>query len=117
MKKHTKILPVIVLLLGVCFIAMADRGTFGKKSNVSLNIDIKPYTSLRNNIHFNLKSGLQYKGNLLLNRKKVCDAIVEDVLIKYKKGNTVYLIPYKQKVLIPKYSSQDGSKLTINLGK
>lgn len=111
MKKYSKIASVLLLVCGVCLFAFADRGGFVKKNKTPLNI--KTNGTLKNSIPFNLKSGLSFRGSFLTNEKQIGNSIVSDAYISYKKGNTVYIVPYKQKVLIPQYSQKDGYKLII----
>lgn len=115
MKKYTRILTVILLFCGVCVLASADRGDLLKKKKTHLNINTSG--NLKNSIAFNLKSGLTYRGSSLLNKRQVGNAVVSDALITYKKGNTTYIIPYKQKIFTPQYSQNDGFKLIIRLRK
>jgi len=115
MTKYSKILAVIVLVCGVCLFAFADRGGFIKKTKPHLNI--KTNGNLKNSIPFNLKSGLTYRGSFFINKQQIGNSIVSDAYISYKKGNTVYILPYKQKILIPEYSQQDGYKLIIRRRK
>lgn len=115
MNKYTRILPVILLFCGVCLLASADRGRFDLKKKITLNIN--PENNLRSAVAFNLKSGLVYKGSTLMKQETVGNSIISDVMISYKKGNTIYILPYKQRVSIPKYSKNEGSKLTIRLKK
>lgn len=111
MIKYSKIASVILIACGVCLFTFADRGTFVKKNKTHLNI--KTNGNLKNSIPFNLKSGLTYRGSFLLNSKVIGNSLVSDAYVSYRKGNTVYILPYKQKVLIPEYSQQDGYKLII----
>jgi hypothetical protein len=111
MIKYTRIVPVILVFCGVCLLASADRGGFVKKNKTHLNINTSG--SLKNSIAFNLKSGMTYRGSSLFNQQEIGNSIVNDALVSYKKGNTVYILPYKQKILIPEYSLQDGYKLII----
>jgi len=111
MTKYTKIVAVILLVCGICFFAFADRGGFVKKDKTHLNIKIKG--NLKNSIPFNLKSGLTYRGSFLMDREQIGNSMVSDLYISYKKGNSIYILPYKQRVLIPQYSQAEGYKLII----
>lgn len=115
MKRYSKIALVILFFCGVFVMASADRGGFVKKNKTRLNIATEG--TLKNSIAFNLKSGIYYKGSFLLNRQQIGNAIISDAFISYKKGNTIYILPYKQKVLIPEYTQQDGYKLIIRSRK
>ena len=96
-------------------ISGVENFLFIKKGKVKLNIST--VGSLRNSISFNLKSGLTYRGSHLLNQTITENSIVSDELLSYKKGNTIYLLPYKQKILIPQYSQSEGYKLIIRSRK
>jgi hypothetical protein len=111
MTKYSKIVTVLLLVCGVCVFAFADRGGFVKKNRTHLNI--KTNGNLKNSIPFNLKSGLTYTGSFLTDQEQIGNSLVSDAYISYKKGNTVYILPYKQKILIPVYSQKDGYKLII----
>jgi len=115
MTKHTKIALVVLFACGVWFIASADRGGFVKKNKTHLNIAVQG--SLKNSIAFNLKSGIYYKGSFLQNTQRIGTTYISDAFISYKKGNTVYILPYKQKIITPEYTQKDGYKLIIRSRK
>lgn len=102
------------MLLTACLsiVANADRGVFGKKKN-KVQLNITTNSTLKKSIPFNLKSGLTFKGSSLLKTQQIGNSIFNTALISYKKGNTVYILPYKQRVLIPTYSPETGSKLVL----
>lgn len=115
MTKYSRIISVILLFCGVGLFTFADRGGFVKKNKTQLNITTSG--NLRNSIAFNLKSGLEYRGSTILNRVQIGNHIINDALISYKKGNTVYILPYKQKILMQQYSQNEGYKLIIRSKK
>lgn len=115
MNRYVKIAMGVLVACSVWFLAAADRGGFIKKNKTHLNIPLKG--SLKNSIAFNLKSGISYKGSFLLNTQQVGSTYVSDAFISYKKGNTIYILPYKQKILIPEYTQKDGYKLIIRSRK
>jgi hypothetical protein len=111
MTKYSKIVAVVLLVCGVCLFAFADRGGFVKKNKTHLNIQTNG--NLKNSIQFNLRSGLTFRGSFLTNKEQIGNNMVSDAYISYRKGNTVYILPYKQKILIPEYTQKDGYKLII----
>ncbi len=115
MNKYSKIATGLVLACGVWFIASADRGGFVKKNKTHLNIAVRG--TLKNSMAFSLKSGVYYQGSFLLNTQQIGNAFVSDAVVSYKKGNTVYILPYKQKILVPEYTQKDGYKLIIRSRK
>lgn len=115
MNKYSKIALVIFLICGVYALTFADRGGFVKKNKTRLNIATTG--SLKNSIAFNLKSGVVYKGSFFLNKQQIGNSYISDAFVSYKKGNTIYILPYKQKVVIPEYTQKDGYKLIIRSRK
>ncbi|MEO9033125.1 MAG: hypothetical protein ABI285_07765 [Ginsengibacter sp.] len=115
MNKYAKIGFVILAFCGIFIMAFADRGGFLKKNKTRLNITTQG--SLQNSIAFNLRSGISYKGSFLLNKRQVGNNLVSDAFISYKKGNTIYILPYKQKIFIPEYDQKTGYKLIIRSRK
>lgn len=115
MRMSYKIVIVVLFVFGVACYTFADKGGFVKKNRTHLNIQTNG--NLKNSIPFNLKSGLVYKGSVLLNKQQIGNNLISDAYVSYRKGNTVYILPYKQKVLIPEYSQKDGYKLVIRSRK
>ncbi|HWH64387.1 MAG TPA: hypothetical protein VNS50_13970 [Ginsengibacter sp.] len=115
MNRYSKIGLMLLLVCGVYLIALADRGGFVKKNKTRLNITT--VGTLKNSIAFNLKSGVVYKGSFFLNNEQIGNTYITDAFISYKKGNTTYILPYKQKMVIPEYTQKDGYKLIIRSRK
>ena len=115
MNKYVKITIGILFACSIWLLAAADRGGFVKRNKTHLNITA--HGTLKNSIAFNLKSGIYYKGSFLLNTQRVGNVSVSDAFVSYKKGNTIYILPYKQKILIPEYTQKDGYKLIIRSRK
>ena len=105
MNRAYKTLLALTALFLVVNVAVADRGT-GKKSKSKVALNIATPSTLKNSIQFNLKSGLTYKGSLLTDQQSLGKAILNSSIITYQKGNTVYIIPYKNKIIMP--TTQQG---------
>jgi hypothetical protein len=113
MIKLSKILLVAVVLFGTTLSALADRG-IGKKSKSKVTLNISTPTILRNSVSLNLRSGLRYTGSSLVNQRTLGNSMISNTLVSYQKGNTVYIIPYKQKVIMPEMKQgYTGMKLII----
>lgn len=116
MQKFSKVLVIILMFCGVSWMAFADRGGFIKKTN-KVRLNINTSTTLKKSIAFNLKSGLVFKGSSLLSNQQVGNTLFSKGLMTYRKGNTVYITPFKQRMLIPQYDQATGSKLVIRSNK
>ena len=71
MMKKSKMILVVLMLSGIAFSALADKG-IGKKNKTKVSLNISTSNSLRNSISLNLKSGLKYTGSLLVNQQTAC---------------------------------------------
>ncbi|MEI7734656.1 MAG: hypothetical protein WCI49_04280 [Ferruginibacter sp.] len=113
MIKIARILLVAVVLVSTLQSALADRG-IGKKSKSKITLNISTPSILKNSISFNTRLGLRYSGSVLLNQQTSGNSMLSNSLLTYQKGNTVYIIPYKQKVIIPEIKpGYTGMKLII----
>jgi hypothetical protein len=113
MIKLSKILLVAVVFFSTTLSALADRG-IGKKSKSKVTLNISTPTTLRNSVSLNLRSGLRYTGSSLLTQRTLGNTMISNTLVSYQKGNTVYIIPYKQKVVMPEVKpGYTGMKLII----
>jgi hypothetical protein len=99
MKSITKQLLVLILLFSVGSRAFADR-VFGKKTNNKITLNLNISSNLRNAVGFNLKTGLVYKGSLLSYPANSGNAIINNSISTYQKGNTIYIVPYKNKLTV-----------------
>ena len=110
---RAKILFVVLMLSGIGFSALADKG-IGKKSKSKVNLNITTGNSLRNSISLNLKTGLKYTGSLLVNQQISGTTYLTNTLLTYQKGNTIYIIPHKQIIAIPEIKQgYTGMKIII----
>lgn len=112
MSNFVKIVFIVVMFNCATALASADRGGFGRK-RTKTHLNIMTFNTLKRSITFNLKSGLSYRGSFLIDQQQIGNTVFNSTLLTYKKGNTVYIMPYKQKVLIPSYSPTTGYKLII----
>lgn len=113
MIRKAKMILVVLMLSGIGFSAMADKG-IGKKSKSKVTLNINTANSLRSSISLNLTTGLKYTGSLLVNQQVDCKSIFNNTLLTYEKGNTVYIIPHKQIVAVPDMKpGYTGMKLII----
>lgn len=96
LKRIAKILFVTTLVFGgSIWASYADRGLGKKKSQVKLNI-LTTNNNLKSSLVFNLNPGLQYTGTLVTPPKTSGSSTQ---LVTYQKGNSVYIMPYKQKAI------------------
>jgi hypothetical protein len=109
-----KYVLIVVVFLTTVTAVFADRGGTVKKSKSKTTLNIVTHSSIRNSIGFNLKSGLSYKGSLLVNRSPMMSTSITT----YQKGNTIYIVPQKQRIIIPEMrQGYTGLKIIIKSKK
>lgn len=113
MYKYGKIILFVLVFAGLAtFSSYADRGVGKKKGKVVLNIKTTD-APFKQDIAYNLKTGLKYSGSML-SSSRAGNSGSGNILITYQKGNSIYIMPYKQKVVVsdvqPGYT---GMKLVI----
>ena len=113
MFKKAKMVLIVLMLSSVGFSAMADKG-IGKKNKSKVSLNINSGNTLRNSIALNLKSGLKYTGSLLVTQQVNGISYLNNTLLTYQKGNTVYIIPHRQVFAVPDMKQgYTGLKLII----
>jgi hypothetical protein len=111
MKKTFKILLITFLVCGSVLSSFADRG-LRKKSRSHISLNINTEHGFKHNISLNLKNGLKYKGLLL--SESIDNFSNASFLKYYQKGNTLYILPPKQKILSTELrQGYTGMKLVI----
>jgi hypothetical protein len=117
MKKNFRTILFIAMFMGLLLTSFADRGDRGagkKRTKVALNI--KMPSTFNSSFKFNLRNGLKYNGSLITPNRSAVRSTTSNTFITYQKGNSVYIIPYKQKIIVPDYKAGTvGAKIIIRL--
>ena len=112
MSKITKIVLFLAALNGIVLTTMADKGV--GKTKKRPGVSATRASDYNKTLSFNLKSGLKYKGTLLNSVESSKYAVSYNTLVTFQKGNTIYIVPYKQKVVVPEMKpGYTGMKLII----
>lgn len=97
--------------VGTAFNAMADRGVGKKSKTTKVTLNISTPSTLKNSLSLNLKTGLRYTGSMVQSQQ---NGMMKTSLVTYQKGNITYIIPYKQKIVMPEIKpGYTGMKLII----
>ena len=119
MKKNLKTILFTAMFTGLLLTSFADRGV-GKKRIVKPTLNIKMNSTFSSSLNFNLRNGLKYKGSFITPTKStfVRSTSTSNAYITYQKGNSVYIVPYKQRIVMPVIKQgYVGAKLVIRLTK
>jgi hypothetical protein len=113
MSQFTKSILLIGILAGNMLYSFADRG-IRKKARKAITLNIATNNSFKSALSFNLKTGMKYKGMLQAGIKMEKTSMLATNLTTYQKGNTTYVVPSKQKIIIPEVTQgYTGMKLII----
>ena len=112
MLKTSKILLLSICLAGAMY-TFADRGMNRKaKNKVTLNIPTN--NNFKKALSLNLKTGLKYTGSLISSTNTNSFSSLSNTLITYQKGNTIYIVPFRQKIIVSEIKQgYTGMKLII----
>ena len=101
--------------LGTAFNAMADRGVGKKSKTTKVTLNISTPATLKNSLSLNVKNGnLRYTGSMAVNQQSSTGSMSKNSIVTYQKGNTTYIIPYKQRIIMPEIKpGYTGMKLII----
>lgn len=113
MKKSIRILFLVSILTSQMFVSFADRGVGKKKTKIVLNI--KTPNNFSSSLNFNLRNGMKYTGSISTNSVSTTSTKF-NTLITYQKGNSVYILPVKQKMIVADIrQGYTGTKLIIKV--
>ena len=119
MKKNLRIILFTSVFMGLLFTSSADRGA-GKKRTTKAAFNIKMPSTFQSSLNFNLRNGLKYNGSFVSPNKTtfVKGTTTSNAFVTYQKGNSIYIVPYKQRIIIPVVKQGFvGAKLVIRLTK
>ena len=101
----TKIM-VVLLMVGATQIAMgsftgsSDENSKNKYSLKNFNKNFYKTAS-----PFSLRSTFQYKGTQIVSIQKDDNSTIYQTIMRFEKGNTTYIYPYKHKVSLPRFKA------------
>ena len=112
MSKNLKIAFLFVSLTCVVLFTFADRG-ISKKSKAKVALNITTNNNFKKALSLNLKTGLKYRGSLIAPATSRSNNFSTS-LITYQKGNSTYILPYRQKMIVTEIKQgYTGMKLII----
>lgn len=100
--RKTLITLSLMCLYGVVFGSFVGAGD--KKDNKDAK-NTKVYSNLKSTMHFSLKNGMLYRSNKIISIQRTEKSVIYNSIVTYHKGNTIYIIPYKQSTFLSKFKT------------
>ena len=101
-------------LTAIAFLGFASSGGGDGKRKSKLSFD-RDFVPVRTAGGFTLKTGPSYKGSRLLNYTKQNNTVHFTSVITYQKGNTTYILPYKNKMMMPGKLTEKNNLNAVNV--
>lgn len=99
--RNIKTILLLILLSSNILDCFADRG-IRKKSRNNVMLNISSTKTFKSGLTYNLKNGMKYNGVSHINITPEKTNSLQFISIdSYQKGNTLYLVPHKHKILVP----------------
>jgi len=98
-----------LLLIGLTYFTFASIG--GGKNKSNHNIHNAAFTPIRTSKGFSVKSGLNYRGTVILKQERIHGFISYSSLVTYQKGNATYILPNKYNVSLSHNTSRSNLQM------
>ena len=103
---QTKKCFLALALVGATQLAMGSfTGSSEGKSSDLYSLKHFNKTFYKNASPFSLRAGFKYKGTQFTSLKSTNNAVVFNSVVRFEKGNTTYIYPYKHTVSLPKFKT------------
>lgn len=106
--RSTRKAAAAVLLTSCSLLAFASMGG-GEKNKKKTSFLSEPsplYATFRPGMSpFSLKSTFNYRGSQILSQEKMENFVMLNSVVTYRNGNTIHILPYKQKVILQKFKT------------
>lgn len=102
-------ISICLLLVGLTYFTFASIGDGKNKSR--LNLHRATFMPVKTNKGFSVKSGLNYRGTVILKQERAAGHISYSSLITYQKGNTTYILPNKYNISLAHTPSRSNLQM------
>jgi hypothetical protein len=103
--KTGKIAIALLLVFATNLSMGSFTGTVGEQSKEKYSLKNFNKNFYKKASPFTLTAGYQFKGVEIVNQKADITGINYNTMLRYEKGNTTYIYPYKHKVSVPLFKT------------
>lgn len=103
--RKRKVFIALLLVLGTHLSMGSFTGAVDDNSKAKYSLKNFNKNFYKKSSPFSLTAGFQYKGTQLVNIKKTLTGTTYNTMMRFEKGNTTYIYPYKHKVNVPLFKA------------
>lgn len=105
LSKYTKLIAALLLVSAtqIAFASFTGSSDEASKNKYSLKNFNKQFYKAGST--FSLRAGFQYKGSQITSLSKTDDSFGFKTVMRFEKGNTTYIYPYKHQVIVSKFKT------------
>ena len=103
--RKRKIVIALLLVMGTHLSMGSFTGTVDEKSKSKYSLKNFNKNFYKKSSPFSLTAGFQFKGTQLMSTQKTISGTTYNTMMRYEKGNTTYIYPYKHKVNVPLFKA------------
>lgn len=108
-RKRTRLAIAAIAIFAFANITIASNTGEGETRKKASSFKMS-FTPSKVSVPFTLKNNLRYEGSHIISYTKTDKFALYSSVMTYRKGNVVYMIPVKQKVLLPRFIKQAPEK-------
>ncbi len=101
-------ISISLLFVGLTYFTFASIGGGKHKSSNSRKA---AFTPIKTSKGFSVRSGLNYRGTVILNEERTPGRISYNSLVTYQKGNATYILPNKYNVSLAHHATRSNLQM------
>ena len=109
--KRRKLGIAVLLACATQFAFASFTGTIGESSKNKYSLKHFNNNFYKKASQFSLRSGFQYKGTQTISQHKDATGTTFNNMMRFEKGNTTYIYPYKHKISVAKLKAPSPSSI------
>jgi hypothetical protein len=103
--KRRKLVIALLLVCATHFSMGSFTGTVDEKAKSKYSLKNFNKNFYKKTSPFSLTVGFRFKGTQIMSQQKDVTGITYNSMMRYEKGNSTYIYPYKHKVSIPAFKT------------
>jgi hypothetical protein len=103
--KRRKLVIAVLLAFATQMAIASFTGTIGESSSNKYSLKNFNKNFYKKASPYSLRAGFQYKGTQIMSQQKDATGVTYNNMMRFEKGNTTYIYPYKHKVSVATFKT------------